>query len=99
MAEQLKPGGLGAADATGIPSEFQGSMAKAIEDALNELLAAEGRPTVLTDNSPETRERRTFFVAIARGVVRHLRDNPEAFVHTVTGASGIDVDLSQIRVV
>jgi hypothetical protein len=55
-------------------------MAQAMEQALNELLEQEeGRETVSTENTPETRDRRIMFVAIARGILRHLRDNQAAF--------------------
>ena len=77
MGNKLKPGGLGSAAAVGTPGEFANSMAKAMEDALNALLASEGKPTVPTDNSPETRDRRIMFLAIARGVVDHLVANEE----------------------
>jgi hypothetical protein len=54
-------------------------MAQEMENALNEVLTNEGKPTVPTDNSAETRDRRIMFVAIARGVVRHLVENEDAF--------------------
>jgi hypothetical protein len=83
MANKLKPGGLGASVAdggtNGIPSEFANSMAKAMEDALSALLVQEGRPSLPSENSTETRDRRMLFVAIARGIVEHLTDNESAF--------------------
>lgn len=79
MGDRLKAGGLGSPADGGIPAEFAGSMAQAMEQALNELLAAEGRPQVSTENTAETRDRRIMFVAIARGVVRHLLANQDAF--------------------
>ena len=79
MGDKLKAGGLGAESHVGIPPEFAGSMAKAMEDALNSLLAAEGKPTVPTDNTAEVRDRRIMFLAIARGVVDHLVANEDAF--------------------
>jgi hypothetical protein len=76
----LKPGGMGLSTEAGMPSAFQSSLAAAIETALNNLLPPEGRDTLLVnDNSPETRDRRVFFCAIAQGVVNHLRDNADAF--------------------
>jgi hypothetical protein len=80
MGNQLKPGGPGSPvnpDVT--PPEFVGSMAQAIETALNNLLPGEDRPQVPTDNSPETRDRRTMFLAIAQGIVNHLVENQAAF--------------------
>lgn len=72
MDTTLKRGGLD-------PTSFADSMAEAIETALNDLLAAEGKPTVPTDDSPETRDRRILFVAISRGVINHLVNNEDAF--------------------
>jgi len=73
MADTLKRGGLD-------PTAFADSMAEAIEVALNQLLSAEGKPTVSTDgDSEEVRDRRILFVAIARGVINHLVDNEDAF--------------------
>jgi hypothetical protein len=80
MADQLKPGGLGAASDPGNPAAFVGSMAEAIESALNALLTAEGRPALPIDNSAESRDRRMLFVAIAQGVVSHLAAHQGALV-------------------
>lgn len=67
----IKPGSLG---------DFSGSMAAAIESELNAMLVNDGLPGLPVDSSPETRDRRRLFVAIARGVVRHLRDNQASIV-------------------
>jgi hypothetical protein len=76
----LKPGGMGLSTEVGMPAAFQSSMAAAIEAALNNLLPGEGRDTLpVNDNSPETRDRRLFFCAVAQGVVNHLRNNADAF--------------------
>jgi len=72
MADVLKPGGFAA-------GEFSSSMAQAMENALNDLLFEEGKPLVSTVDSPETRDRRIMFLAIARGVVAHLVAHPGAF--------------------
>ena len=72
MGDKLKAGGQAA--------QFAGSMAAAMEAKLNVLLAAEGRPTVPTDDSAETRDRRVLFLAIAQGIVDHLVANEDAFV-------------------
>lgn len=75
----IKPGNLGSkADPLPIPSAFANSMAAAIEAELNTLLLADGLPTLDIDNTPESRDRRRLFAAIARGVVRHLHDNLDA---------------------
>ena len=56
----------------GTLEDFGNSMAKAMEDALGVLwLAKTGEP--LTSAAQE--DRRLMFVAIAQGVVRHLKDN------------------------
>lgn len=86
MGNTLKPGGLGAASVIGTPAEFADSMAAAMEAALNNLLVQEQKPPVPTDNSAETRDRRTMFLAIAQGIVNHLVANQDAFV--ITNASG-----------
>ncbi len=96
MASELKPGGLGDPDFVGTPPEFAASMAQAMEQALNDLLVAEGKPALDTANSAETRDRRTLFVAIARGVVSHLVTNHDAF--DVTENDGV-TELGNHRVV
>lgn len=79
----IKPGGMGSnIDPTTKPTEFAGSMAEAIENALNELLAAENPPmkTLVVDtNSREARDRRRMFVAITLGMMRYLQNNMDAF--------------------
>jgi hypothetical protein len=72
MANTLKRGGVD-------PTSFANSMAEAMEVALNDLLSDQGKPTVPTDDSDETRDRRILFVAIARGVIDHLVANEDAF--------------------
>jgi hypothetical protein len=70
----IKPGNLflGATDYSG----FSGSMAEEIEAQLNLLLALDGMPALPGDSDDrEVRDRRRFFIAIARGVVKHLDDN------------------------
>ena len=55
---------------------FGGSMAAAIEAELDAMLFSDGQPHLLNDGSAEVSDRRRLFVAIARGVVRHLSQNP-----------------------
>lgn len=75
----IKPGNLGSRnDPLPVPAAFANSMAAAIEAELNALLAADGLPQLDIDNTPESRDRRRLFAAIARGVVRHLHDNLDA---------------------
>ncbi len=79
MPTQLKPGAMGSPLDGTTPTAFADSMAAAIEAELNKLLQAEGLPQLpVNDNSRETRDRRRLFVAIARGVVRHLEQQRES---------------------
>jgi hypothetical protein len=71
MTATLKPGQLGDPAAITKPTAFAGSMAEAIENALNALLPSE-RKFDVDVNTPEARDRRTLFVAIAQGVCSHL---------------------------
>ena len=79
----IKPGGMGSnSDPNTKPPEFAGSMAEAIENAFNELLAAENPPmkTFVVDiNSREARDRRRLFGAITLGMMRYLQNNMDAF--------------------
>jgi len=60
-------------------------MAELIEQELNALLNADSLPALPEDDEQELRARRRFIAAIARGVVRHLAENPDAFVVTLDG--------------
>lgn len=62
----IKPGTL---------DDFAGSMAAEMEAQLNASLIADGLPALPMDDTPERRDRRRLFVAIARGVVRHLKQH------------------------
>ncbi|WP_116132697.1 hypothetical protein [Tropicimonas sp. IMCC34043] len=69
-------------------SQFANSMADLIEEELNALLALDGLPQLPGDaNDREVRDRRRFMIAIARGVVRHLAENPDAFVVSYDGTN------------
>lgn len=60
----------------GTPSALSGSMAKAIEDAFKEHY-----PEVMGKAAPNPNKQMTLLcVAIAEGVIKHLRAHPEAFV-------------------
>ena len=65
-------------------SAGENSMGAAIERQLNKLLT-EPLPT---DDTPEARDRRRMFAAIARGVIEHLAANPDALVIEITQAPG-----------
>ena len=86
----LKPGEMGPETPDDVtPGEFAGSMAAAMEEALNALLVADGLPELeLNDNSKETRDRRRLFVAIARGVVRHLSERSDSLKIAVPDLPG-----------
>jgi len=97
----LKPGGLPVDLGGGVfdDAPYANSLAAAIETELNALLSADGLQALPLDNSQDTRDRRRMFVAIARGIVRHLRDNANAIdvtvnatpstVHPVLNATGL----------
>ncbi len=79
----------------GTNADFASSMALAMEEAFNKLLQADGKtPLPIDPSKDETRDRRRLFAAIAQGVVKHLRDNPDAFQildkNTVTERIGIN---------
>ena len=62
------------------PPGFENSMAEAIENELNELLSADGKQPLPADGSTDAaHDRRRFLAAIARGVILHLQQNPDAF--------------------
>lgn len=97
MPTQLKPGAMGSPDDPGTPSEFAASMAATIEAELNRLLQAEGLPRLpVDDNSRETRDRRRLFVAIARGILRHLDERRDAItvlrIDGTTVSPALDID-------
>ena len=75
MGNTLKPGMMG----IGL-DDMDNSMGKDIDDEHNNLLIADGITPLDTDMSvADNRSRRRLFVAIARGVVKHLEANPDAF--------------------
>jgi hypothetical protein len=80
MANQFKPGGMGSKAGGPTPAEFQNSLAASIENALNTLLKNDGFDTLPDNNLEEARHRRRVFVAIAQGVIRHLKDNSDALL-------------------
>lgn len=97
----LKPGALPFDLGGGVfdDAPYTGSLAAQIEDELNLLLTADGLQPVPLDNTQESRDRRRLFVAIARGIVRHLRDQQAAIdvkvsalpstVHPVLNVAGL----------
>ena len=101
MADRLKPGqfvpraqGARSFDYAGVV----GSMAQTMEDELDALLAMDGRPALKHDaDDVEVRDRRRLFVAIARGVVIHLRENQGAFTVPLSGwpVLGIEIETEE----
>jgi hypothetical protein len=58
----------------GTLSNFTGSMAEAMEQEMQALIGP------LPDSPDEVKARRVMFIAISRGVVRHMKDQLPAFV-------------------
>jgi len=83
----IRPGNL-----TVVPNDYTqyaGSMAEQIEIQLNALLGLDGLPALPGDaDDREVRDRRRLFVAIARGVVKHLHDNRTAIDIRVPDGEG-----------
>jgi len=77
----------------GTLNEFDNSMAQEIEDALALLMGPlpPGPPKVVDD-------RRRLFIAIANGVINHLRDNQAAFEITYKFGVGTDKTAPNILV-
>jgi phenylpyruvate tautomerase PptA (4-oxalocrotonate tautomerase family) len=78
MANQLTAGTVTDAAAQ------NASMTAAIEYQLNQLLTT----PLPTDDTPEARDRRRLFAAIARGVIEHLKENPDALKVVFTSVDG-----------
>jgi hypothetical protein len=98
MGTTLKPGNLSASSNPNDPA-FLDSMAHEIERELNALMINDGLPPLGMDaDDRNVRDRRRLFVAIARGVVKHLADNPGAFAIT-TNNSSITAELDHLDTV
>ena len=92
----LKPGNLTASSDVNDPA-FLDSMASEIESELSALMTNDGLPPLSMDPTDRSvRDRRRLFVAIARGVVRHLADNPDAFILS-TNTAGVTAALDHIE--
>lgn len=86
----LRPGTMGsAADPLNAkPPDFANSMADAMDSAFRELLVLEGMtPFDINTNARDARDRRRIFVAIAQGVIRHLKDHGAAL--TVVNSANV----------
>jgi hypothetical protein len=82
MPDQLTPGG------EIFDSETDRTMAAEIEWHLNYLLPEAYK--LAPEDSPEARERRRLFAAIARGVVQHLVEHPQALQVVFTSVPAPD---------
>jgi hypothetical protein len=69
---------MGAADQLygGSLQDFTDSMAEEIEKAYNQILVSRGKAPL---GSEGAEDRRTLFIAIARGVIQHLKSKQTAF--------------------
>ena len=61
-------------------SDFSNSMAQAIETALQQELAAMGEVLPAAGQ----KDRRVFFVAVARGVLQYLKDHEAELINNIT---------------
>lgn len=75
-------------------SAFSGSMAQAIEQALNGLLVYDGKDPLPTGDPEATRDRRRLFIAISQGVIEHLQANADAFAVVHEPADSVDHDVT-----
>ncbi len=78
----------------GTLTDFNDSMAQAIENALTQLLGPlPAAPQQLVD------DRRALFIAISRGVINHLKNNPAAFaVQATDGTNTFDGTVTSVTV-
>jgi hypothetical protein len=96
MGNALDPGNM--LDTSGpdqVPTDFESTMASAIENAFWQLLSQDGMNTFETNtNSNAARDRRRLLIAIAQGVVSHLVGNAAAFKVTGTDSVGQPINAS-----
>ncbi len=65
-------------------SSFTGSMADEMDKALRQLMLTDGLGEISMDpTDPDVRHRRRLFVAIARGIARHLKAEETSFKITL----------------
>ena len=65
-------------------SSFAGSMADEMDKALRQLMLTDGLGDISMDPAdPDVRHRRRLFIAIARGIARHLEAQESAFKITL----------------
>ncbi|SAL80248.1 hypothetical protein AWB71_06077 [Caballeronia peredens] len=69
----------------------------AMDAALDALLRADGKPGLPGAPPEQVQDRQRFFIAIATGVIEHLRANPDAFRIAVGGAPGLTATMTAIK--
>jgi hypothetical protein len=72
----------------GTNAAFAGSMAEAMENAMDALLFAEKNIHLPTADTEERKDRRRLFIAIAAGVINHLAARDGAIEVTVHHGGG-----------
>ena len=72
-------------------------LAELIEQRMDFLLDAAGKPTMPKEPPELVEDRMRLFRAIAWGVIEHLRRNPDAFRLDVTDLTPITVEMAEIK--
>jgi hypothetical protein len=65
----------------GTTTDFDGSMAAAIKDAWDGVRG----------DTPTSEQMRLLFIAVAQGVINHLKQNPDSFVIDIQSTAGTDI--------
>jgi hypothetical protein len=74
----------------GTQAAFAGSMAEAMEKAMDTLIQSEGKPGLPMADTVERKDRRRLFIAIAAGVINHLAARDGSIEVTVHHGGGND---------
>jgi hypothetical protein len=69
----------------------------AMDTALDGLLRADGKPGLPGSPPEQVQDRQRLFMAIAMGVIDHLRANPDAFRIAVAGAPGLTATMTAVK--
>jgi hypothetical protein len=70
------------------------TMGEAINTALDLLMQEDGKPALPDAPEEQVQDRKRLFRAIAQGVIKHLKDNPDAFILEVTGTSPLTLKVT-----
>ena len=73
------------------------SLGLAMDAAFDALMRADGRPGLPDAPAEQVRDRQRLFIAIASGMIEHLRANPDAFRIVVDGVPGAGARMVAIR--